>query len=62
MAETAQSPLWAEDPAPQVTLVAESDEETLAIWPHQFEARYTVSVVCFSALGLPKLLADMAVQ
>lgn len=30
------------DPAPQVTLFAESDEETLEIWPHEFQAAYSV--------------------
>ena len=43
VAETAQSPPLGVDRAPQVTLMAESDESTLQIWPHQFYAAYTVS-------------------
>lgn len=31
------------DPAPQVTLYTESNEDTLKAWPHEFEAAYTVS-------------------
>ncbi len=33
----------ATDLAPSVALFAESDETTLAVWPHKFEAMYTVS-------------------
>ena len=43
VAQTAQSPPLGVDRAPQVTLVAESDEDTLQMWPHQFSASYTVS-------------------
>ena len=50
VAEAGHSPIWAEDPAPQVTLIAESNDATLAVWPHQFEASYTVrlGVVLYS--------------
>ena len=35
-------PALASDPAPSVALWTESDESTLAVWPHKFEAMYTV--------------------
>ncbi len=35
-------PAFATDPAPSVALFTESDPSTLAIWPHKFEAMYTV--------------------
>lgn len=43
--ETTRSPDFAEDPAPSVTLMAESDDTTLEIWPHKFTALYTVSLI-----------------
>ncbi len=49
VAETAQSPPLGVDRAPQVTLMAESDESTLQIWPHRFYAAYTVSPTCHHA-------------
>ncbi|DBA82477.1 hypothetical protein WJX79_005540 [Trebouxia sp. C0005] len=45
VAETAQSPPLGVDRAPQVTLVAESDESTLQMWPHRFYAAYTVQLM-----------------
>lgn len=35
----------AADPAPSVALWTESDEFTMEIWPHKFEAMYTVSLM-----------------
>lgn len=43
--EATRSPDFAEDPAPSITLLAESDETTMEVWPHQFAAFYTVSLV-----------------
>ncbi|KAL3160522.1 hypothetical protein ABBQ32_010826 [Trebouxia sp. C0010 RCD-2024] len=43
--ETTRSPEFAEDPAPSVTLLAESDEATMEIWPHKFAALYTVQLM-----------------
>lgn len=42
IADTSRSPDWAEDAAPSVALWAEHTEETASIWPHRFEAMYTV--------------------
>lgn len=36
-------PERARDPAPSVALWAEADSFTLGVWPHRFEAMYTVS-------------------
>lgn len=36
------NPEVARDPAPSVALWTESDESTLELWPHKFEAMYTV--------------------
>lgn len=35
-------PVCHEDPAPTVVLHAESDETTMAVWPHQFKAYLSV--------------------
>ncbi|KAK9805629.1 hypothetical protein WJX72_009001 [[Myrmecia] bisecta] len=43
--ETVRSPLFATDPAPTVSLIAEEDDDTLQVWPHRFQAMYTVSLM-----------------
>ena len=40
------------DPAPSVTLFTQSDEDTLRVWPHHFEAAYSVSLVLCHMINL----------
>lgn len=42
VADSAQSGPLGIDPAPEITLFAESDDHTLQMWPHHFRAQYTV--------------------
>lgn len=37
-------PAFHDDPMPTVVLHAESDEQTMRVWPHKFKAYYTVSL------------------
>lgn len=43
LADSSIGPKSAEDPAPHVTFVTRSNEQTMKLWPHQFEASYSVS-------------------
>ena len=43
LADSSIGPTSAEDPAPHVTFVTRSNEQTMKLWPHQFEASYSVS-------------------
>ena len=42
IAETGRAPRWASDPAPSVALWAEHSPDTASLWPHRFEAMYSV--------------------
>ena len=42
IAETGRAPRLASDPAPSVALWAEHSPHTASLWPHRFEAMYTV--------------------
>ena len=43
LADSSLGPQSAEDPSPHVTFVTRSNEQTMKLWPHQFEASYSVS-------------------
>lgn len=45
-------PEVAADPAPSIALFTESDEGTMEIWPHSFEAMYTVHLSSISSVGV----------
>ena len=45
IAQTGCAPRWATDPAPSIALWAEHSPDTAALWPHRFEAMYSVRVV-----------------
>jgi hypothetical protein len=52
-------PEVASDRAPSVALYTESDDATMEIWPHSYEAMYTVRVPLFPATCLSYKSSEM---